>query len=93
MSEHTETLIELNAKLERLLSGIDSLGANQERMCEDISKIKEAVYNPDSGLYARLRSLEEWKANTSRVQWLIGSSVLMLIVKMFWDVLSHGGQL
>lgn len=93
MSEHTETLIELNAKLERLLSGIDSLGANQERMCEDISKIKEAVYNPDSGLYARLRSLEEWKANTSRVQWLIGSSVLMLVVKMFWDVLSHGGQL
>ena len=93
MSEHTETLIELNAKLERLLSGIDSLGANQERMCEDISKIKEAVYNPDSGLYARLRSLEEWKANTSRIQWLIGSSVLMLIVKMFWDVLSHGGQL
>jgi len=93
MSEHTETLIELNAKLERLLSGIDSLGANQERMCEDISKIKEAVYNPDSGLYARLRSLEEWKANTSRVQWLIGSGVLMLMGKMFWDVMIRGGQL
>ena len=93
MDEHSETLIDLNAKLERLLNGIDSLGINQERMCEDISKIKEAVYNPDSGLYARLRSLEEWKANTSRVQWLIGSSVLMLVVKMFWDVLSHGGQL
>jgi len=93
MSEHTETLIELNAKLERLLSGIDSLGANQERMCEDISKIKEAVYIPDSGLYARLRSLEEWKANTSRVQWLIGSGVLMLMGKMFWDVMIRGGQL
>ena len=93
ISEHTETLIELNAKLERLLSGIDSLGANQERMCEDISKIKEAVYNPDSGLYARLRSLEEWKANTSRVQWLIGSGVLMLMGKMFWDVMIRGGQL
>jgi hypothetical protein len=76
-----------------LLSGIDSLGANQERMCEDISKIKEAVYNPDSGLYARLRSLEEWKTNTSRVQWIIGSGVLMLIGKMFWDVMIRGGQL
>jgi len=93
MSEHTETLIELNAKLERLLSGIDSLGANQERMCEDISKIKEAVYNPDSGLYARLRSLEEWKTSTSRIQWIIGSGVLMLIGKMFWDVMIRGGQL
>ena len=60
MDQHTEALIELNAKLERLLNGIDTLSVNQERMCDDISKIKEAVYNPDSGLYARLRSLEEW---------------------------------
>ena len=69
MDQHTDTLIELNAKLERLLNGIDSLSANQERMCEDISKIKEAVYNPDSGLYARIRALELWKESTSRVQW------------------------
>ena len=93
MTEHTETLIELNGKLERLLNGIDTLGANQERRCEDISHIKEAVYNPDSGLYARLRSLEEWKASTSKVQWLIGSGVLMLIGKMFWDAMMKGGQL
>jgi|TARA_R100000008_G_C3430843_1_gene89560 hypothetical protein len=92
MNEHTDTLIELNGKLERLLNGIDTLGANQERMCEDISKIKEAVYNPDSGLYARLRSLEEWKASTSRVQWLIGSGVLMLMGKMLWDAMMQGGQ-
>ena len=91
MSEHTETLIELNGKLERLLNGIDTLGVNQERMCEDISKIKEAVYNPDSGLYARLRTLEEWKESTSRVQWIIGSGVLMLIGKMFWDAMMQGG--
>ena len=79
MSEHTETLIELNAKLERLLSGIDSLGANQERMCEDISKIKEAVYNPDSGLYARLRELEGWKKTSSKVMWMLISSMIGVI--------------
>ena len=92
MDEHSETLIELNAKLERLLNGIDSLGINQERMCEDISKIKEAVYNPDEGLYARLRALELWKDNTSKVQWLVSSSVLMLMVKMFWDAMVQGGS-
>jgi len=64
MDEHSETLIELNAKLERLLSGIEALSVNQERMGEDISKIKEAVYNPDEGLYARLRALEQWKDTT-----------------------------
>ena len=93
MSEHSETLIELNAKLERLLSGIDTLGINQERMGEDISKIKEAVYNPDEGLYARLRALEQWKENTSKVQWLVSSSVVILMVKMFWDAMIRGGSL
>ena len=91
MDEHSETLIELNAKLERLLNGIDSLGANQERMCEDISKIKEAVYNPDSGLYARLRALELWKESTSRIQWIIISSILVLLGKLFWDSMIQGG--
>ena len=91
MDEHSETLIELNAKLERLLSGIDSLGVNQERMCEDISKIKEAVYNPDQGLYARLRALEQWKNTTSRIQWMLVSSILVLMGKLFWDVVILGG--
>lgn len=92
MDNHTEALIELNSKLERLLNGIDTLGANQERMSDDISKIKEAVYNPDSGLYARLRSLEQWKETTSRVQWMMFSSVGMLMVKMLWDVMTGSPQ-
>tara|TARA_R110000782_G_scaffold196169_2_gene285546 strand:+ start:387 stop:665 length:279 start_codon:yes stop_codon:yes gene_type:complete len=92
MDNHTEALIELNSKLERLLNGIDTLGANQERMSDDISKIKEAVYNPDSGLYARLRSLEQWKETTSRVQWMMFSSVGMLMVKMLWDVMTGNPQ-
>ena len=92
MDEHSETLIELNAKLERLLNGIDSLGINQERMCEDISKIKEAVYNPDQGLYARLRALEQWKDTTSRIQWMLISSIVVLMGKLFWDVIVMGGH-
>ena len=91
MDTTTETLIELNAKLERLINGIDTLHANQERMGDDISKIKEAVYNPDEGLYARLRNLEQWKESTSRVQWMISSGVIMLMVKMLWDVMMAGG--
>ncbi len=91
MDTTTETLIELNAKLERLINGIDTLHANQERMGDDISKIKEAVYNPDEGLYARLRNLEQWKESTSRVQWMVSSGVIMLMVKMLWDVMMAGG--
>ena len=91
MDSTTETLIELNSKLERLINGIDTLAANQERMGYDISKIKEAVYNPDEGLYARLRAREQWKESQSRVQWLVTSGVIMLIVKMLWDTMMAGG--
>ena len=91
MDPTTETLIELNAKLERLINGIDTLHANQERMGDDISKIKEAVYNPDSGLYARLRALEQWKDSQSKLQWLVTSGVVMLVVKALWDAMMSGG--
>jgi|TARA_R110000787_G_scaffold57248_3_gene130909 hypothetical protein len=85
MEDYTEALIELNTKLERLLNGIEALSQNQERMSEDVSKIKEAVYNPDEGLYARLRALELWKESQSKIQWILISGILMLAAKQIWE--------
>jgi len=85
MEDYTETLIELNTKLERLLNGIEQLSQNQERMCDDIGKIKEAVYNPDEGLYARLRALEQWKESTAKIQWIMISGIIMLAAKQIWE--------
>ena len=44
-----------------------------------IAKIKEAVYNPDQGLYARLRELETWKSTSSKMIWTLFTSVVGLI--------------
>ncbi len=41
---------------EKLLSAIAIINNSQTTMSVDVSKIKEAVYNPDKGLYARLHS-------------------------------------
>ena len=40
------------------MDGIDNIKDRQEEMADDSGKIKEAVYNPDEGIYARLRELE-----------------------------------
>ena len=48
-------------------------------MSQDIAKIKEAVYNPDEGLYARLRELENWKKTSSRMIWTLFTTVVGLI--------------
>ena len=58
---------------------VDALKEKQEEMSEDVAKIKEAVYNPDQGLYARLRELESWKHTSSRMIWTLFTSVVGLI--------------
>lgn len=65
-------LIQLDGKLERMMQ-------LQTCMADDISKIKEAVYNPDEGLYARLRELESWKDTQSRLMWILITSVVGLV--------------
>ena len=82
-------LVELNGKLQRMMDGIDIVKERQENMADDIAKIKEAVYNPDEGIYARLRELENWKKTSTRLLWLlVTTSVGVLtagVINYIWD--------
>ena len=78
-SSNTEGLVQVEVKLDRLCNGIDHLRDKQEEMAEDIAKIKEAVYNPDEGLYARIRALETWKNTSSKLIWTLFTSMLGLL--------------
>ena len=77
-------LVELSNKIQVLLE-------KHEEMADNIAKIKEAIYNPDQGLYARLRELESWKENHSRLMWLIITSVVGLGTHTLWNILSSVG--
>ena len=70
---------EVNGKFDRMIQAIDTVKDKQDEMAEDVAKIKEAVYNPESGLYARLRALESWKENSSRIIWVVVTSVVSLL--------------
>ena len=70
---------ELQSKLDKVCNGIDVMSDTQELMSLDIAKIKEAVYNPDQGLYARLRELESWKKTSSRMIWTLFTTMIGLI--------------
>ena len=73
-------ITELNSKIEILIE-------KHAEVAENVAKIKEAIYNPDQGLYARLRELETWKQTHSRLQWLIVTSLVVLATNAFWNVL------
>ena len=70
-----------------MIQSIDTVKEKQEEMAEDIGKIKEAVYNPDSGLYARLRELENWKQTSSRIIWMIVTALVSLTVATLYKSL------
>ncbi len=78
-SNVSELQSRMNFLEEKVMTGIDAVRDNQERMCEDISKIKEAVYNPDNGLYARLRVLEDQSKTYSKFIWLLITAVLGVV--------------
>ena len=48
-------------------------------MTDAITKIKEAVYNPDQGLYARINALESWKSTSTRMLWTLFTTMVGLI--------------
>ena len=63
MSESLEgsLVVELTRKIDKLCLAVEAVKDRQDEMLENVAKIKEAVYNPDEGLYARIRALESWK--------------------------------
>lgn len=78
-------IAEISTKMQVLLDKQDELG-------ENISKIKEAVYNPDEGLYARLTkldsrldALEAWKNLNTKMLWIIVSVSLGLVATEVWQ--------
>ena len=65
----------LTVMMTELVTKMQVLIDKHAELADNISKIKEAVYNPDKGLYARLNKLdarldilEAWKNNNSKIQ-------------------------
>ena len=82
-----ERQIGIQLQLTELVTKIESVLEKQDELIENMGKIKEAVYNPDQGLYARLkemdsriREIENWKLTSTKFTWLIATSVVGLIV-------------
>jgi len=79
MASSSDLMVEVQKSLDKLCHGVESLQDKQEEMADAIGKIKEAVYNPDEGLYARLRELESWKSTSSKMIWTLFTTMVGLI--------------
>jgi peptidoglycan hydrolase CwlO-like protein len=89
LNELKEAITALDKKVDRMMSSIENLKEKQDDVAKDISKIKEAVYHPDEGLYARIKIIETWKETQSKVSWIAITAIVGLAVKQLWDLLTH----
>ena len=71
----------------RMEHSLGRLEDKQTETLEDVKKIKDAIYNPEDGLYARVKDLEQWQASVSKVLWSGALSILALITKTFYDLI------
>ena len=71
---------------EKIIDGIDHIKENQQSMKEDLIKISDALYDPDQGLYSRLKVVENTRDSDSKIVWLIfaafGGGFLTYIVNL-----------
>ena len=78
---------ELKDAIVNLTHQIERMAEKQETMFQDVRQIKEAIYNPETGLYARVRTLEQWQNNMSKVIWSVGLGFLGLIAKAIIEII------
>jgi hypothetical protein len=82
----TEELSGLTQAIFELKLQIEKMSERQDEMLEDVKKIKEAVYNPDSGIYARLRALEMWRENQVKFQAPVFLTLIALVTATIYKL-------
>ena len=77
----------IQATLIRMEHILENLSRQQAETHDNVRQIKETMYNPDSGLYARVKNFEQWQSSVSKVLWYGGLMVVSLITKTFYDLI------
>tara|TARA_Y100001937_G_scaffold125802_1_gene193414 strand:+ start:159 stop:443 length:285 start_codon:yes stop_codon:yes gene_type:complete len=71
---------EVKASLELLSVKMDDIKEKQEEMTSIVNRVEKSLYEPDQGLYARVRDLEQWKKNQSKMMAMVGTATLSMVV-------------
>lgn len=77
-------IVSMSGKLDRIADSIDIVKDRCDEISVCVQRVKKAVYEPDQGLYARIREIEQWKESTSRIIWVIMTSIVGLATATVW---------
>ena len=91
MEDQQKKLIELEQKFllfeQKLITGIDNIQDNQKEAVAAIVEIHDAVFDPDRGLFARVKEVENWKETSSKLLWIITTSTVGLVLAQIFKMM------
>ena len=89
-----EDLNELRITLVEINSDLKAMVQKQDDLHNDIKDVKSAIYNPNSGLYTRIRDLDErikdlesWQGNVTKILWTIATTVNGLVAATIYKLI------
>lgn len=81
-----------DGRIDRLMDLLTALREGQDDSAEKLERIYKALYDPDAGLYARIRNneagideLKSFKSNMNKLTWFLTSTTVGLALKFFFD--------
>ena len=87
MDQSDETQRQISSCLLDLSNKIERLIVSHTELAENITKLKEAVYNPDEGIYARIRELEREIVKNGEVRMAKVEDTIVGVKKLQWMVI------
>jgi len=82
-----EQIAKITTGILEIKNDIERIAEKQNEMVRDMRDVKTAIYNPDSGLYARLRAIEQWKESQSKIQWGVIMTVFGLVTTTIYKMI------
>jgi methylase of polypeptide subunit release factors len=79
-----DLIIELDKKIDRVVSNMDYIRAKQDETNIDLARIKD----PDNGLFSRVKTLENWKDMHSKITIGAITTLSALAIKQLWDLIT-----
>jgi hypothetical protein len=71
---------EVKASFDVLSVKMDDIKEKQEEMTSIINRVEKSLYEPDAGLYARIRDLEQWKKSQEKKMMAVATATLSMVM-------------
>ena len=84
-----DQITKITAGILEIKNDSERIAEKQDEMVRDMRDVKTAIYNPDSGLYARLRAIEQWKEAQAKIQWGVIMTVFGLLTTTIYKMIMN----